>query len=123
MFSNSNINKPLNLNALSIDVEDYYQVSAFEKSVNRKDWGEFPSRVERNTHRLLDILDNYNMKATFFILGWVADRSPDLVREIFNRKHEVACHGYSHKLIYNQSLSEFSKETFKAKELLEELKK
>ena len=61
------------------------------------------------------------MKATFFILGWVADRSPDLVREIFNRKHEVACHGYSHKLIYNQSLSEFSKETFKAKELLEDI--
>jgi len=108
-------------NALSVDVEDYFQVSAFEQSVNRKNWGDFPSRVEQNTHKLLDIFDEYDLKATFFILGWVADRYPGLVKEIQKRAHEVACHGYSHKLIYKQSLSEFTDETLRAKKILEDI--
>ncbi len=108
-------------NALTIDVEDYFQVSAFEDLVDRNDWPSLESRVVRNTHALLDLFDWYERRGTFFVLGWVADRFPELVREIASRGHEVASHGWSHKLIYNQTPAEFRDETVRSKALLEDL--
>lgn len=109
------------LNALTIDVEDYYHVSAFESVVRYEDWHLYESRVERNTHHILAILDKYQTKATFFVLGWIAERYPRLVMEINQCGHEIACHGYSHKLIYKQTESEFREETKRAKCALEEI--
>ena len=108
-------------NALTVDVEDYFQVSAFANSINLKEWENHPLRVENNTHRLLDLFDEYQLKATFFILGWVAERKQGLVQEIAGRGHEVACHGYSHQLVYNQSLDVFREETVRAKNILEDI--
>ena len=108
------------VNALSFDVEDYYHVSAFAKVVDRSRWEHYSSRVDKNTRRILDLLDNYAIKATFFVLGWVAERQVGLVKEIHARGHEVACHGYSHQLIYAQSPEEFRLETRKSQEILED---
>jgi len=106
---------------MSVDVEDYYQVSAFANSVNTNEWTQHESRVVDNTHRLLDLFAEKNIKATFFVLGWVADREPQLVKDIHNKGHEVASHGYSHQLIYNQSQEVFKEETLRSKKLLEDL--
>jgi polysaccharide deacetylase family protein (PEP-CTERM system associated) len=108
-------------NAFTIDVEDYFQVSAFEGVVDRKQWTDMPSRVEDNTRRLLDLGERHHTKATCFVLGWIAERYPNLVREIDQRGHDVACHGYSHRLIYQQSPAEFAEETRHAKEVIEQL--
>jgi polysaccharide deacetylase family protein (PEP-CTERM system associated) len=95
------------LNAFSVDVEDYYQVSAFERSIPRSTWGDFESRVVVNTQRLLDILAEREVTATFFILGWIADRFPKLIREIVAGGHEIGSHSYWHRLIYEMSPGEF----------------
>jgi polysaccharide deacetylase family protein (PEP-CTERM system associated) len=95
------------LNAFTVDVEDYYHVSAFERTIDRSDWERYESRVTNNTLRILDLLDRHDTKATFFVLGWIAERWPDLVREIHRRGHEVGSHGYWHRLIYEQSPEEF----------------
>ena len=108
-------------NALTVDVEDYYHVSAFANSIKPTDWDNHASRVEKNTHRLMDIFDEAEVKATFFVLGWVADRNASLVKEIAERGHEVACHGYSHQLIYNQTPEVFREETIRSKNLLENI--
>ncbi len=108
-------------NALTVDVEDYFHVSGFASSINRKDWDSHPLRVEQNTGKLLDLFDQSEVKATFFVLGWVAERLPGLIREIADRGHEVACHGYSHELVYRQSPEVFSKETLRSKALLEDI--
>ena len=108
-------------NALTVDVEDYFQVSAFADAIKQKDWDNHPLRVVDNTRRLLDLFDEYEIKITFFILGWVADRERELVMEIANRGHEVACHGYSHQLVYNQSPDVFREETLRSKNLLEDI--
>ena len=108
-------------NALTVDVEDYFHVSAFANSVDPGDWESYPLRVEQNTRRLLDLFDEYNATATFFVLGWVAERSPDLVREIADRGHEVASHGYSHQLVYNQAPEVFRDETLRTKHILEDI--
>lgn len=108
-------------NALTVDVEDYFQVSAFADEINQKDWDNHPLRVVDNTRRLLDLFDEHNIKITFFVLGWVADRERELVLEIANRGHEVACHGYSHQLVYNQSPDVFREETLRSKNLLEDI--
>lgn len=108
-------------NALTVDVEDYFHVSAFADSIDRKDWGEQPLRVEANTRRLMDLFESRDVHATFFVLGWVADRTPDLIKEIADRGHEVACHGYSHQLIYNQTPEVFREETLRSKHLLEDI--
>lgn len=107
-------------NALTIDVEDYYQVAAFSDIVDYTDWDRHESRVERNTSRILELFDAAGVKATFFVLGWVASRHPGIVREIVAQGHEVACHGYSHQLIYRQSPEVFRRETVAAKALLED---
>jgi len=108
-------------NALTVDVEDYFQVSAFAKSINHSDWELHPLRVEKNTQRLLDLFDEAGVRATFFILGWVAERVPQLVREIVERGHEIASHGYSHQLVYNQTPEVFRSETLLSKKLLEDI--
>jgi len=108
-------------NALTIDVEDYFHVSAFSQVINRGDWHSYKSRVERNTKIILDVFGENQVSGTFFILGWVADKYPDLVREIDMRGHEVACHGYSHQLIYNQTPDVFRDETIRAKQILEDI--
>lgn len=107
-------------NALTVDVEDYYQVSAFSNIVDYADWDRHESRVERNTTRILELFAAAGVKATFFVLGWVASRHPELVREIAAEGHEVACHGYSHRLIYRQEPTEFRRETLASKRLLED---
>jgi polysaccharide deacetylase family protein (PEP-CTERM system associated) len=108
-------------NALTVDVEDYFHVSAFAKSVDQNDWDKHPLRVENNTRRLLDLFDEYEVKATFFVLGWVAERTRGLIKDIADRGHEVACHGFSHQLVYNQSPEVFREETLRSKHLLEDI--
>lgn len=108
------------VNALTIDVEDYYHVTGFESVIQRADWDSYESRVERNTHRLLDLLDAHHTRATFFVLGWVAERHPQLVRTIHARGHEVASHGYAHQRIYTQSPAQFRQETQRSLRLLED---
>lgn len=107
-------------NALTIDVEDYYQVAAFADVVDYRNWDRHESRVERNTARVLELFAAAGVKATFFVLGWVAARHPGIVREIVAQGHEIACHGYSHQLIYRQSPDVFRRETVDAKMLLED---
>lgn len=109
------------VNALTVDVEDYYQVSAFEGSISRTEWERMPQRVVANTERLLAMFELAGVRGTFFVLGWVAERYPELVRRIAQCGHEIACHGYSHRLIYHQSPKEFREETLKAKTILEEI--
>jgi polysaccharide deacetylase family protein (PEP-CTERM system associated) len=106
-------------NALTVDVEDYFHVTAFSRQIDPATWDRFPLRVERNTHRLLDLFAEQSVQATFFVLGWVAERCPGLVRTIAERGHEVACHGYSHQLIYEQTPAVFREETVRAKMCLE----
>lgn len=106
---------------MTIDVEDYYHVSAFESVISPNDWDQWPSRVVRNTERLLTLFDQNNVKATFFVLGWVAERYPELVKSIHSQGHEIASHGYSHQLIYKQTQTVFREETAKSKSILEDL--
>lgn len=106
-------------NAITVDVEDYFHVAAFARQIDPITWDSYSLRVERNTHRLLDLFDVQDVKGTFFVLGWVAERIPALVREIADRGHEVACHGYSHQLIYEQTQAVFRAETIRAKACLE----
>jgi polysaccharide deacetylase family protein (PEP-CTERM system associated) len=96
------------LNALTIDVEEHFQVHAFETVIKRSDWDRYPSRVGENTRRILRLLAEYGVHATFFVLGWVAERHPDLVAEIAAAGHEIGTHGYWHELIYRQTPAEFA---------------
>lgn len=105
---------------LSVDVEDYFQVEAFAGIVDRREWESFESRVEANTLRLLDLFDETGVKATCFILGWVAERYPGLVAEIVKRGHEPACHSYWHRLIYRLTPDEFREDTVRAKNCIEQ---
>lgn len=95
-------------NALTIDVEEHFQVHAFETVIDRSAWDRHPSRVVANTRRILRLLAEYDTRATFFVLGWVADRYPDLVQEIAANNHEIATHGYWHELVYRQTPAEFA---------------
>jgi len=109
------------INAMTVDVEDYFQVSAFEPYIKRSEWDSIEARVERNTHRLLDLYDQHQIKATFFTLAWVAERYPDLVRRIVNDGHELASHGYDHVRITNQTPEEFREDVIKTKRILEDV--
>ena len=108
-------------NALTVDVEDYFHVAALAPSVHRDSWISRESRVVGNTQKLLAILEEFDVRGTFFVLGWVAERYPQLVRDIAAHGHEIACHGYSHRLVYEQSPQEFYQETHRAKNLLQEI--
>jgi polysaccharide deacetylase family protein (PEP-CTERM system associated) len=107
------------INALTIDVEDYFQVNAFEPYVARERWGDFPLRVADNVSRLLELLDEFEVRATFFVLGWIAERRPQLVKEIQSRGHEIACHGYGHQLVYRIGPALFREDLRRAKGVLE----
>jgi polysaccharide deacetylase family protein (PEP-CTERM system associated) len=108
-------------NALTVDVEDYFQVSAFEAQVDRASWDELPCRVERNVERLLGMLERHGCHATFFTLGWVAQRYPELVRRVADAGHEVASHGYDHRRASDQRPHEFLDDITRAKRLLEDI--
>ena len=107
------------VNAMSVDVEDYFQVNAFDHVVPRDRWEHLESRVTRNTERLLALFEAGGVTATFFVLGWVAERFPSLVAAIAKQGHEVASHGYAHHLIYNQTREAFRDDVRRAKDLLE----
>jgi polysaccharide deacetylase family protein (PEP-CTERM system associated) len=109
------------INAMSVDVEDYFHVSAFAGTVSRSAWPELESRVESNTRRLLDLFDEFTVRGTFFVLGWVAAHQPAIVREIAARGHEIASHGYAHQLVYDQTPDAFREDVRRAKGLLEDL--
>lgn len=107
--------------AMSVDVEDYFQVWAFNDVVSRKSWDGFALRVEENTHKILDIFDEADVKATFFTLGWIAERTPGVVREIAARGHEVASHGHDHTKVFLQTKEEFYDDVSRSKSILEDL--
>ncbi len=109
------------LNAFTVDVEDYFQVAALASAIDRASWPLRESRVERNTGVLLDMLAESGVRGTFFVLGWIAERHPALIRRIAAAGHEIACHGYSHQLVYSQSADEFREETTRSKRTLEDL--
>lgn len=108
------------INALTIDVEDYFQVQAFAEVISPADWGGFPLRVERNTYRLLELLEQRRIHATFFILGWVAERCPALVRDISKAGHEVGSHGFGHQMIGRGNEKNFRDDISRAKDTIEE---
>lgn len=107
-------------NAMSVDVEDYFHVAALSAAIDRSQWHEMEYRAEANVERLLELFAAKRIRATFFILGWVAKRSPHLAKLIHDAGHEVASHGMSHQLIYSQTQAEFTHETRDAKALLED---
>ena len=107
------------VNAMSVDVEDYFQVSAFDRVVDRSSWEGRESRVVANTNRLLDLFDEAQTRVTFFVLGWIAERHPELVRSIVARGHELASHGYGHELVYNLTPDQFRDDVRRAKAVLE----
>lgn len=108
-------------NALTIDVEDYFQVSAFAPHIARSEWSSRECRVERNINRILEILANHDTKATFFTLGWIAERYPQLIRQIVQQGHELASHGYGHERASDQTEEAFYSDIHLAKVLLEDL--
>jgi len=107
--------------AMSVDVEDWFQVENLKPVVPRASWDSRESRVERNTMRILELLEKSGARATFFILGWVAERQPALVRQIAAGGHEIASHGYGHELLYNLSPDEFRADVERCKRILEDL--
>lgn len=109
------------INALTVDVEDYFHVSAFSSVIHRQDWDLYKCRVEANTRALLELFARRDVRATFFVLGWVAERYPELIREVAAQGHEIACHGLSHELVYRQTPEVFREETYRAKSVLEDV--
>jgi polysaccharide deacetylase family protein (PEP-CTERM system associated) len=108
------------VNAMSVDVEDYFQVSAFDRVVSRAGWDDFESRVVPNTERILELFASEGVRSTFFVLGWVAERFPRLVRQIAAAGHEIASHGYHHQLLYTLTPAQFREDVRAAKALLEQ---
>ncbi len=106
-------------NGLSVDVEDYFHPEAVAAYTGRQGWDAMESRVVANTQRVLDLLCEHKTHATFFVLGWVAERFPKLVREIYGRGHEIGCHSYWHRLVYTLTPGEFREDTCRAKDAIE----
>jgi len=107
-------------NAMTVDVEDYFHVSVFERHIDRSEWDRLPSRVERNSDRLLAVLAGHGVRGTFFVLGWIAERHPALLRRIADAGHEVASHGYSHVRATEQTPAEFREDASRTKRILED---
>ncbi len=103
------------LNAFSVDVEDYFHVEAFASCVSPSDWDTYPCRVERNIDCILEMLERHRTRATFFVLGWVAERHPRLVRQIAAAGHEIGCHGYAHQRIHRQDPGGFRDDVRRAR--------
>ncbi|MCK6369912.1 MAG: DUF3473 domain-containing protein [Gammaproteobacteria bacterium] len=112
---------PAGLNGMSVDVEDYFQVSAFRPFIDPARWDEHPLRVERNVRLILEVFAAARARATFFWLGWVAERLPGLVRDVAAAGHEIASHGYRHVRVHEQSVAEFRDDVRRTKALLEDL--
>ncbi len=108
-------------NAMSVDVEDYFQVSAFEDHVDRDNWDHMDSRIERNIELILSKFSENNVSATFFVLGWIAERYPQMIRRIVDAGHEIASHGYSHTRVTQQTRQQFREDIIKTKKLLEDI--
>jgi polysaccharide deacetylase family protein (PEP-CTERM system associated) len=108
------------LNAMTVDVEDYFQVSAMEGAVSRSTWDTTPLRVEKNVERILELFDNRGIKATFFTLGWVAERCPQMISRIVAGGHELASHGWSHVRVTEHSPEAFREDVRRTKRLLED---
>jgi polysaccharide deacetylase family protein (PEP-CTERM system associated) len=108
-------------NVMSVDVEDYFQVGAFEHTIPRDQWERWPSRVEANVERILVLFERHGVHATFFTLGWIAERYPGVVRVIVDSGHELASHGYGHQRAAALSRREFHQDVVRAKHLLEDL--
>ena len=109
------------LNALTIDVEDYYQVSNFEQDVDRANWDQYESRVVQNTHRVLELVARHNVQATFFVLGWVAEHHPQLVRDIQAAGHEIGSHSYWHQMVCEQTPAQFRADLRRSRQVLEQI--
>ncbi len=108
--------------AMTVDVEDYFHVAAFDKTIHRSDWGiKYPLRVEQSTHRILELFDEHNVKATFFMLGWVANVCPSLAKAIVDNGHELASHGTHHQKATSQSPEAFRDDVYRSKALLEDI--
>jgi polysaccharide deacetylase family protein (PEP-CTERM system associated) len=106
---------------MSVDVEDYFQVGAFEHTIARADWERWPCRVEANIERILTLFERHGIKATFFTLGWIAERYPQMVRGIVDAGHELASHGYGHQRATALTAAEFREDVTRAKSLLEDI--
>lgn len=107
------------INALTIDVEDYYHVRAFQAVIRREDWNRYEPRVYNNTLKILELLARHGIQATFFVLGWVAEQTPSVVKEIQAAGHEIGTHGYAHQLIYHQTPDEFAADLKRSLEIIE----
>ena len=106
---------------LSFDIEDWFQVENLRGAIERNNWIKEELRVVNNTEKILKILDEYDTKATFFILGWIAEKAPELIYKIHQKGHEIACHGYGHELIYLMEKEEFKKDVKKSKMILKDI--
>lgn len=121
MTSRTAVNGGNVVNAMTVDVEDYFQVSAFEPHIPREQWEVLPNRVEANTRRILELFDAHGVHATFFVLGWIAERCPDLVAMIVGGGHEVASHGWQHIRVNTQTPQEFRRDIERTRKLLQDL--
>ena len=106
---------------MTVDVEDYFHVSAFENVIEPKNWNDLTLRVEHNTHRLLELFDKHQAKCTFFTLGWVAEKCPELIKMIVDQGHELASHGFAHRRNTAMSQAEVKDDIYRSKALLEDL--
>jgi polysaccharide deacetylase family protein (PEP-CTERM system associated) len=106
---------------LSFDVEEHFQVAAFWSVARRREWNGLASRVERNSMKIAELLSEHSTKATFFVLGWVAERHPELVKRLAQQGHEIASHGYGHELVHTQTPTEFRQDVRKSKQILEDM--
>lgn len=109
------------INGLSFDIEDWFQVENLRSACPRDKWETFPLRVSANTEKILALLDEKNQKATFFVLGWIAARAPELVRKIAKAGHEIASHGYNHEIVYRMTPKEFRDDLIASRKILEDL--
>ena len=109
------------VNALSVDVEEYFQVAAFERTIPRERWDTAESRVEYSTHKVLDVFDAHGVNGTFFVLGWIAERHPALVQRIVRDGHELASHGYDHTRVHQFEPAQFRADVVRTKAILEDI--
>lgn len=107
-------------NALTIDLEDYFHVGAYAGHIRLDEWDSYPSRVAQNTDRLLDLFEQHNCRATFFVLGWVAERKPEIVARVAAAGHEIGCHSHLHRRVFNLTPQEFREDTRRAKATIED---
>jgi polysaccharide deacetylase family protein (PEP-CTERM system associated) len=108
-------------NALTFDVEEYFHVSAYADHVRPEDWRSYPSRVGASVNKILDLLDEHHCRATFFSLGWIAENRPEVIRQIAARGHEIACHSFQHRRVFDMTPEEFREDTRSAKAILEDV--